>query len=212
MKLKHSFPFFQVLASYFLPITIDQSSEPYHLELVLSKNKLLLNSSNANQSNDSLERAFHLVFHELEMYNRENASVLILGLGLGSVIDLLQRNSSIQQTTAVENNPQVLAWLELYYDTSSIHLISDSAEKSLQTDEIYDLIIVDLFEDLHIPHFLYQEAFWTQIKTKLTPNGIILWNTLLDYPPQVHFQLENIFDRKLDVEGMNRMWAFYKLQ
>ena len=129
MKLKKSFPFFLKLASYFYPVTIEKSSTPYELELVLSKNKLILNSKHANQSNDSLEQAFHECFHHLGIYTKEFNNVLVLGLGLGSVVHLLNKNGNINQLTAYENNPQILAWLEKYYDYSDVQIISKSANE-----------------------------------------------------------------------------------
>ena len=76
MKSKKSFPFFLKLASYFYPVTIENSSTPYEIELVLSKNKLILNSKHANQSNGSLEYAFHECFHHLGIYTKEFNNVL----------------------------------------------------------------------------------------------------------------------------------------
>jgi hypothetical protein len=80
MKLKHSFPLLLKLASYFYPITIEKSNEPYYLELVLSKNKLILNSKNANQSNEGLKQAFHQAFHQLGVYKKTYKNILVLGL------------------------------------------------------------------------------------------------------------------------------------
>ena len=68
MNLKQSFPFYLKLASYFYPITIEKSHEPYYLELILSKNKLILDSTHANQSNEGLKQAFHQAFHQLGVY------------------------------------------------------------------------------------------------------------------------------------------------
>ncbi len=116
MKLKHSFPLLLKLASYFYPITIEKSNEPYYLELVLSKNKLILNSKNANQSNEGLKQAFHLALHQLRVYDRKYKNILVLGFGLGSVVELLQAKNCLKKVTAYENNPQVLTWLDKYYD------------------------------------------------------------------------------------------------
>lgn len=207
MKLKKSFPLLLKLASYFYPITIERSLEPYYLELVLSKNKLILNSTNANQSNEGLKQAFHQVFHQLSVYNKTYKNILVLGFGLGSVVELLQAKNCTENITAYENNLQVLAWLDKYYDLGNIQLHTDSAENLAHLKSNYDLIIVDLFLDNQCPEFLNKLAFWTQLKTYLSPSGMLIWNTLIPTQPNVNFSMEEVFERKVEVEGVNRMWV-----
>lgn len=207
MKLKKSFPFYLKLASYFFSITIEKSSQPYYLELLLSKNKLILNSKNANQSNEGLKQAFHQAFHQLRIYEKKYENILILGFGLGSVVELLQVKKCLGNVTAYENNAKVLQWLNKYYDLEGIHLISDSAENLKNIDSNYDLIIVDLFIDNQCSQFLNYKAYWTQLKTHLSPSGILIWNTLIPTQPKVNFNIEDIFEKKIEVEGVNRMWG-----
>lgn len=207
MKSKKSFPFFLKLASYFYPVTIENSSTPYELELVLSKNKLILNSKHANQSNGSLEYAFHECFHHLGIYTKEFNNVLVLGLGLGSVVHLLNKNGNINQLTAYENNPQILAWLEKYYDSSDINIISKSANEIDTVNAIFDLILIDLFIDTQTPNFLNEISYWEKLNSITKPNGLIIWNTLVNYPPQENFNLNNFFEKGFEVQGINRMWV-----
>lgn len=206
MKLKKSFPFYLQLASYFYPITIEKSSDPYYLELVLSKNKLILNSKNANQSNDSLKLAFHECFYRMGIYKRALDHLLVIGLGLGSVVDLLQKNGDVKKITSYENNPQILAWLSKYYYCTDINIISNSA-KDLETPNIaYDLILVDLFIDNETPDFLNEISFWVQLKAMKSQNGILIWNTLIQNPPKVDFSLSDFFTGSADIHGGNKMW------
>jgi spermidine synthase len=207
MKLKHSFPLLLKLASYFYPITIEKSNEPCYLELVLSKNKLILNSTNANQSNEGLKQAFHQAFHQLGVYKKTYKNILVLGFGLGSVIELLQVKNRTENITAYENNTQVLTWLDKYYDLGNIQLHTDSAENLNNLGSNYDLIIVDLFLDNQCPEFLNNQAYWTQLKNHLSPSSMLIWNTLIPTQPKVNFNLEDVFERKVEVEGLNRIWV-----
>lgn len=206
MKLKQSFPFYLKLASYFYPVTIEKSHEPYYLELILSKNKLVLDSTNANQSNEGLKQAFHRTFHQLRVYEKKYENTLVLGFGLGSVVELLQAKKCLGKVTAYENNAQILQWLDQYYDLGGIQFVSDSAENLKNLDSNYDLIIVDLFIDNQCPEFLNNLAYWTQLKTRLSPSGILIWNTLIPTQPKVNFNMEDIFEKNVEVEGVNRMW------
>ena len=186
---------------------MERSHEPYYLEIVLSKNKLILHSQNANQSNEGLKQAFHQVFHQLGIYKKTYKNILVLGFGLVSVIELLQAKNCTENITAYENNPQVLAWLDKYYDLGSIQLHFDSAENLTHLESSYDLILVDLFLNNQCPEFLNNLAYWTQLKTHLSPAGIIIWNTLIPTQPKVNFPMEDVFKKKVEVEGMNRMWV-----
>jgi spermidine synthase len=208
MKLKKSFPFFLKLASYFYPVTIEKSSTPYELELVISKNRLILNSAHANQSNEGLQQAFHLAFHQLGVYDRKYKNILVLGFGLGSVVELLHAKNCTEKITAYENNPLVLAWLDKYYNLGNIQLHTDSAENLAHLESNYDLILVDLFLDDQCPEFLNNLAYWTQLKTHLSPSGMLIWNTLIPTKPNANFSMEDIFEKKLEVEGVNRMWIY----
>ena len=195
MNIKSTFPFYLKLASYFYPVTIEKSHEPYYLELILSKNKLILDSTHANQSNEGLKQAFHQAFHQLGVYEKKYENTLVLGFGLGSVVELLQAKKCLGKVTAYENNVQVLQWLDQYYDLGDIQLVSDSAENLKNLDSNYDLIIVDLFIDNQCPEFLNNHAYWTQLKTRLSPSGILIWNTLIPTQPKVNFNMEDIFKK-----------------
>ncbi|MBL7790517.1 MAG: hypothetical protein JNL75_11870 [Chitinophagales bacterium] len=207
MKLKQSFPFYLKLASYFYPVTIEKSHEPYYLELILSKNKLILDSTHANQSNEGLKQAFHQAFHHLGVYEKKYENTLVLGFGLGSVVELLQAKKCLGKVTAYENNAQILHWLDQYYDLGDIQFVSDSAENLKDLDSNYDLIVVDLFIDNQCPEFLNNLAYWMQLKTRLSPSGILIWNTLIPTQPKVNFNMEDIFKKNVEVEGVNRMWV-----
>ncbi|MFN7423053.1 MAG: hypothetical protein ACK5QP_06615 [Chitinophagales bacterium] len=207
MKLKKSFPLLLKLASYFYPITIERSHEPYYLELILSKNKLILNSTNANQSNEGLKQAFHQALHQLGVYEKTYKIILVLGFGRGSVSELLQAKNCTENITAYENNPQVFTWLDKYYDLENIQLHSDSAENLAHLESNYDLILVDLFLDNQCPEFLNNLAYWTQLKTHLSPSGMLIWNTLIPTQPKVIFNMTNVFEKKVEVERVNRMWV-----
>lgn len=209
MKLKQSFPFYLKLASYFYPVTIEKSHEPYYLELILSKNKLVLDSTNANQSNEGLKQAFHRTFHQLRVYEKKYENTLVLGFGLGSVVELLQAKKCLGKVTAYENNAQILQWLDQYYDLGGIQLVSDSAENLKNLDSNYDIIIVDLFLDNQCPEFLNNLTYWTQLKTRLSPSGILIWNTLIPTQTKVNFNMEDVFKKNVEVEGVNRVWFEY---
>lgn len=194
MKLKYKFTLIQRILSYFISLEIEKSKSPYYLELILDRNKLVLNSQNANQSNQNLKSAFNELFHRQDIYKKEYNHVLILGLGLGSVIDLLIENAFVNQFTAYENDTRLIAWLDKYYKTENLNIIPKSAEEFSIENKKYDLIIVDLFIDEIMPDFLTKSSYWETLKSSLTPDGILIWNTLKSKEIKTEFDIKTIFN------------------
>lgn len=193
MKLKYKFTFLQKFLSYFISIKIEKSIIPYYLELILDRNTLVLNSKNANQSNQNLKAAFNQLFHRHNIYNKSYNNVLIFGLGLGSVVDLLTENTKVINFTAYENNSQILTWIEQYYDLENLKIVNDSAENFNSTSEKYDLIIVDLFQDEVMPKFLSKMEYWDILKLSLNQSGTIIWNTLKNADLNIEFESKKVF-------------------
>lgn len=194
MKLKYRFTLIQKILSYFISVEIEKGESPYYLELILDRNKLVLNSQNANQSNQNLKSAFNELFHRQNIYKKEYNHVLILGLGLGSVIDLLIENASVNQFTAYENDTRLIAWLDKYYKTENLNIIPKSAEEFSIENKKYDLIIVDLFIDEIMPDYLTKSSYWENLKSSLTPDGILIWNTLKSKEIKTEFNIKTIFN------------------
>jgi spermidine synthase len=206
MKLKNNISFLQKILSYFISIELDKSDEPYYLELILDRNKLVLNSLHANQSNLNLKFAFNDCFHRLDIYKKTYNQILILGLGLGSVIDLLEENTTVDKTTAYENDSRVIAWLEQYYDIGNLEIINESVLNIELSELKYDLIIVDVFQDDKMPDFLFDILFWNKLKSSLTADGTLIWNTLKSI--MVKDELETEFSMKDNSYSENRFFIF----
>jgi spermidine synthase len=198
------------LWSYFAPRKIDYVLHPYYLELLYAKDTFILNSQNANQSNASLKKAFHYAFHELDIYHQNFPRVLILGLGLGSIIELLQENSRIDRVIAYENNSTVLRWLDAYYQISEdqLKIKEATAMNSLEEEGFFDLILVDLFEDTDIPGFLGELEFWKSLISKLNPDGRIVWNTLSSGKGRMKDEIQQVFDRRMIT--MENVFYYYR--
>jgi spermidine synthase len=49
----------------------------------------------------------------------------------------------------------------------------------LKTKDKYDLIIVDIFEDIKMPNFLFEKFFSERICLLLKDKGFVLFNTMI---------------------------------
>ena len=103
--------------------------------------------------------------------------------------------------TAVEIDPQMAEIARKEFNLGrfpnvSIHI--DSAENFLSTHSIrYDLIIVDLFFNQHIPASCLTSSFFEQLFLHLQPKGSILFNTFRETFSEANkIALTSYFEKK----------------
>ena len=186
---------------------MEVTNDPYYLELILSKNRIVLNSQNANQSNGDLKLAFEETYKYLNFSKMKVSNVLILGFGIGSVARGLQRLFGPIEIDAIENNSQIVEWYCKYYTSENIIIHLQSAE-DLNTFncKAFDVIIVDLFIDHHIPEFVYEISFFQYLEGLLASYGFIIWNTLPANQPKISPTLKEMFDDQLVTQFGNLMY------
>lgn len=116
------------------------------------------------------------------------ASVLVLGLGLGSIPELIEKHIGLDYAyVAVEIDPAIIELASKYSLPelgSSIEVVQADALAFLQMDERrFDLICVDVFQDATVPAHLDGEDFVTLCHESLLPGGALLYNRLADTLP-----------------------------
>ncbi|OBX24407.1 MULTISPECIES: spermidine synthase [Bizionia] len=172
------------LLSYLYPITKKIKSEINGtLEITWYNGKKHLNSKNANYSYGSLQRILKFGLEKLDLKNVN--SILVLGLGGGSVIETLRKDFKYQnQITAVDIDPQIIAIAknEFQIETSkNLNIICDDALHYIEnTSDTFDLIIIDLFIDLMVPAQFLDLSFWETILKRKSASGSILFNASLE--------------------------------
>lgn len=190
-----------------MEVPLEVTNDPYYLELILSKNRIVLNSQNANQSNGDLRLAFEETYKYLNFSKRKVSNVLILGFGIGSVAKGLQGLFGPIEIDAIENNSQIVEWYSKYYPSENIIFHHQSAE-DLNTfnGKAFDVIIVDLFIDHHIPEFVYEVSFFQYLEGLLASQGFIIWNTLPINQSNICLELKEVFDDQLVTQFGNLMY------
>ncbi|MGC4039769.1 MAG: fused MFS/spermidine synthase [Flavobacterium sp.] len=173
--------------SYFIPINIyrKNSAVSKTLEVTWNNGELVLDSKSTNYSYGSLQRILrkglkYIGFERIR--NFEN--ILVLGVAAGSVIKTLVDEIKFKgKITGVEIDEAVIAIANQYFNLEAVPnleiVIDDAFEYALRTREKYDLIIIDIFEDTHMPNFLFQDFFIQRINSLLNVNGFILFNTMV---------------------------------
>ncbi|NMH29079.1 spermidine synthase [Flavobacterium silvaticum] len=174
------------LLSFFLPITIVRRKSDYSKDLEVSwaNGELVLDSRNTNYSYGSLQRVLRRGLKEIgfEKVARMH-KILVLGVAGGSVIKtLVHEIKTTALITGVEIDAAVIELANSYFGLDKIPnvkiVIDDAFEFVLKTKELYDLVIIDVFQDTTMPNFLFEKFFAMRIAAILTPDGYILFNTM----------------------------------
>ena len=116
-------------------------------------------------------------------------NVLLLGLGGGTVVNLLKKRWPQTRILAVEIDPQIVVIGRTYFGLDKIpglKIITDDAFKVVSGKKAgieegkFDLVLVDVYLGKKLPGFVGEEDFISQLKKLLSSKGIIVFNYLLD--------------------------------
>jgi len=181
--------------------------------------KLVLNSANGNQSFGSLHRVWQRTLKQVLQPNALPRSVLLLGYGGGSVPRILQEEwGSTAAITAIELDLRMIELarahfgLDQYCDLNVI--LGDATIRIHALRERFDLVLVDLFDDLDLARGVDSSAFMHGLRERCDEHGVVCFNTVaFDQESEercqaVHDHAQRVFHEvnELKLEGMNRMF------
>lgn len=168
------------ILSYLYPVTKKITSKHNGiLEITWYNGKKMLNSENANYSYGSLQKILKFGLKKIDL--TQVNSILILGMGGGSVIETLRTDFDYQNhITAVELDSVIIDIADREFGISpsdSLQIVCDDAYNFLKKATTkYDLIIIDLYIDLQVPNAFVQLAFWELVIKANSKNGHLLFN------------------------------------
>ncbi|MDX1685969.1 MAG: methyltransferase domain-containing protein, partial [Saprospiraceae bacterium] len=180
---------FKKLLSYITDIHLESRESEHNEELhvVLSRGRHQLCTPNAIYSFDDLYDNYRNAFKKVDIGNRNYDTVLILGLGLGSIPYMLENLfNCFFHYTAVEIDEEVvelankycLSQLESHIET----IVADAHEFILQNERQFDLVCMDVFVDDIIPAKFHRREFLTALKGSISPGGLLMYNRLARTP------------------------------
>ena len=178
----------------------------------------VLNSANGNQSFGALHRVWQLIFDELDLRRDPPRDVLLLGLGGGSVPTILREELGVAAPiTAVELDPVMVELGRRHFGLGShagLHVVAGDATMQVHNmRERFDLVVVDLFDDLDLARGVDTMGFAHALRERCS--GILCFNTvgydgISDQRCQrVKENLSRVFGKvdELRVEGVNRVFV-----
>jgi len=179
-----------ILKKYFsylnvIPERTYQSTYNGVLEINWLNGKKILDTKNTNYSYGNLGKVLQKGLKSITSdFRSEETSILILGLGGGDVVKQLRNNfKSNANITAIEIDPVIIEVALKEFDiipNSKLEIVNNDANVFLKyTKERYNLIIVDLFNDVTIPDFVFQPEFIKSVYNVLDLNGSIIFNTFI---------------------------------
>lgn len=213
--------FLKKLASYFFDLRIEQvySETNKYLEIVLSKGRFQLNSSNATYSFEDLYGSYGSALEKIQPDSSHIQSVLVLGLGLGSIPYFLQKKYHLDcMIDCVEIDAVIIELAKKYYPDDAqfsqlnIHH-ADAVEWINQSSKKFDLITVDLFIDINVPFHLHSIHFISELKSHLATNGEILFSRLKrnkNFENQLWKNMSLVFPEAKEIETTGNSIMYWK--
>lgn len=154
------------------------------LEVLLYKGRLQLATTNVLYSDGHKYLPAVVVCEHFKEYLRYVKSVLILGSGLGSLMDVVAKKGYRPNYTLVEKDSVVLKWAMEFSDeqvVKQIHPVCEDAEKFIEKNEAeYDLVFIDVFVGRVVPPFVFTEAFLMQCRNSIAPSGHLAFNYIIN--------------------------------
>lgn len=206
--------------SYLFPLTKYIDSEVSgKLEVEWIDGKKVLNCRQVNYSYGGLQKALGYGLKHIPL--KGVSSVLVMGMGGGSVIQSLRKKFKYTKAiTAVELDPIMIEVAEEEFGVANeknLEIIcADAAEFIGKTEQIFDLIIVDLFIGRFVPEKFYSQSFWQDIEEKTNSDARILFNAGIQLSDAVRDEFLEILpkafthDIHTDVMGDNTLMILNK--
>ncbi|MEK7521515.1 MAG: methyltransferase domain-containing protein [Patescibacteria group bacterium] len=108
--------------------------------------------------------------------------ILVLGLGGGSIAELLQEYWPDSRKVGVDIDPEMVDLGRKYLKLNEVKdlevVIADVSEWIVKNVQKFDLILVDLYKGGSIPQEFREEAFLNTVQKTLKPDSIAAFNHL----------------------------------
>ena len=149
------------------------------LDITWLNGKKHLNSKNANYSYGALQRILKFGLEQIKL--SQVNSILVLGMGGGSVIETLRTDFKFKKhITAVDIDPIIIAIAKDEFGivenaNLKIHC-ADAFTFIKENTSVFDLIIVDLYIDLNVPNIFLGLEFWLAVENSKSSKGAIIFN------------------------------------
>jgi spermidine synthase len=146
--------------------------------------------------------------------NPQPQSVLIIGLGGGTIPRVLRQVLPDTRIDVVEIDPAVVRVASRYFDfvagDKTRVIESDGrvyVKRALRGTQRYDLIMLDAFDHEYIPEHLLTQEFLEEVKSLLTQDGVLAANTFSSSGLYEHESVTyaKVFEKFFNLKRENRV-------
>lgn len=178
-------PLLKNILSYFSDVLLESTFSEYNetLDVYLSKGRYQLCSAGAIYSFEDKYVNFYESFRVLDWNKLEIEKVLLMGLGLASIPQMLEKRFKKNfEYHAVEIDNEVIYLAQKYILSdlkSHVSIYEMDAEIFVEiSEEKFDMIIIDIFDNNTVPEKFETTDFLEKTIEMLSENGILLFNRL----------------------------------
>ncbi|MBX2978715.1 MAG: hypothetical protein KF905_05410 [Flavobacteriales bacterium] len=170
--------------SWFRPISAERTEGLFGtLDVRWELGRKVLNTANANQSFGSLHNVWAAVLQHLNLPQKPPRSVLLLGLGGGSAVHILRSELKLAcPITAVELDPAMIDLGKRHFGLghwADVNIVQGDATIQVHAlRERYDLVLVDLFDDLDLARGVDHGGFMHGLRDRCEFGGTLCFNTV----------------------------------
>lgn len=167
---------------------VRRSSEHHaFLEVSIVRGRTVLDGATVNYSFGGLHEVFAEAFERLDVARRDLRSVLLLGLGAGSVVQLLRRDCGVKAPiTALEIDPVMVEIAREHFGLSrwsNLEVVTADAVAWVEgSSRRFDLVVVDLFDEAQIPAACRTPGFLLRLRDRLAAGGMLVFNVVASRP------------------------------
>ena len=180
--------------------------------------KLLLNGS--IQSGRYIRNLWDGAFKKFDIDKLSWKNILVLGVGGGTVIELLHAQFPDAYITGVDIDPVIIDIAKTYFLTGNLSYVQfvavDAKKYMKESAGKYDYIIIDIFVGNIVPDFVKSKSFISCCKQRLSPNGAMCINYLQDRQykeksNEFEQTLRNLFSHVSDFRKANNRFFFAQI-
>jgi len=154
------------------------------IELLLYHNRLQLATNDALYSDGDKYTPAVAVCRQLKSFLPGVRSVLVLGTGLGSLMQVMARKGHRPDYTLVEMEQEILH-LAMEFNTTRAGqkiepVCADACIYMAQNTRQYDLVFIDVFTGRVVPEFVFAEPFLRQCREGMAAGGRVAFNYMIN--------------------------------
>ncbi len=213
-------PFYRNILSYIYDIPVEKRESRLSGEVIVSyhKGQYKLSTHKAIYSFGKNYTSFAKAFKAVDIPNRDISSVLALGFGLGSVVDLLDNHPHINSITAVDADEVIVELAKKYLSSDAgkrVEYVVADASQYIRQHKSFDLVVFDVFIEDETPMPFLTESFLSELKNTVLPGGMLLYSKIeSSYANKIeNAGFENVFSSiyprsfSIDTDG-NRVYVW----